>query len=282
MRWMGSLIGAYMGGRLLAPLGLFFSLIGCLAGAVLGGKAAGALLGDAHTHPRRRKPPPDAAGEDRAKVFCASIAAMLAKMAKADGVVTRVEIDRVEMAFRRLGFTPAARRYAIDVFRRAKDDSWSIYDYAHQFAEAVDSIEVRELLYEILWDLACADGSIGQAELVILQRIPRSLGIRTEWYGYFYSRILGGRQGNRRSAGARGQSRAEPQRNSLDDAYAILGASPNDSAEVLKRKYRELAKRNHPDALRAQGLPEAMVGKATERMSRINSAWAEIKEARGI
>ena len=50
----------------------------------------------------------------------------------------------------------------------------------------------------------------------------------------------------------------------------------------LRRRYRELAKKNHPDAMRAQGLPEEMVGKATERMSRINAAWETIKEARGI
>ena len=62
----------------------------------------------------------------------------------------------------------------------------------------------------------------------------------------------------------------------------MLGASAGDDVETLKRKYRDLAKKNHPDALRAQGLPEEMIGKATERMSRINAAWAAIKEARGI
>ena len=77
------------------------------------------------------------------------------------------------------------------------------------------------------------------------------------------------------------QSRASS-RDPLAEAYAVLGASANDSADELKRKYRELAKKNHPDALRAQGLPEEMVGKATERMSRINEAWAKIKEARGL
>ena len=90
--------------------------------------------------------------------------------------------------------------------------------------------------------------------------------------GYFYSQRLAGR----RSGGG------APERNPLDDAYALLGASAKDSAAELKRKYRELAKKNHPDALRAQGLPEEMIGKATERMSRINAAWATIREARGI
>ena len=132
-------------------------------------------------------------------------------------------------------------------------------------------MEVRELFYEILWDVACADGHVSRTELMILQRIPRALGIRLDWYGYFASQRL-----NERSAGR------STSRDPLQEAYSIIGASADDGADVLKRKYRELAKKNHPDALRAQGLPEEMVGKATERMSRINEAWARIKEARGL
>ena len=132
-------------------------------------------------------------------------------------------------------------------------------------------MEVRELFYEILWDIACADGNVSSNELLILQRIPRALGIRIDWYGYFASQRLGGQSSGRSAS-----------RDPLQEAYSVLGASADDGTDELKRKYRELAKKNHPDALRAQGLPEEMVGKATERMSRINEAWARIKEARGI
>ena len=265
MGWLGMLIGSYVGGSALGG-GPLFRLLGAIAGAVLGSRVEDSVRG------RRRVSSGRAMGSrNRSMVFCASVAAMLAKMAKADGVVSRHEIAGVENAFRRLGFTTEARRYAIDVFRRAKDDPHTIYDYARDFAMAVDSVEVRELFYEILWDVACADGEISRAELQILQRIPRALGIRLEWYAYFASQRMGGQ-----SAG-----RSAP-RDSLADAYAVLGADANDSADELKRKYRELAKKNHPDALRAQGLPEEMVGKATERMSRINAAWTLIREARGI
>ena len=260
------LIGSYVGGSAVGG-GFFGKLLGSLAGAFIGSKVEDSLWGKRHKLNDATMPP-----RNRSMVFCASVAAMLAKMAKADGVVSRHEIAGVENAFRRLGFTPAARRYAIDVFRKAKDDAHSIYDYAHEFAAAVDSIEVRELFYEILWDVACADGTVSSDELLILQRIPRALGIRTDWYGYFLSqRIRGGSQG---AASAR--------RDPLEDAYAVLGAGAGDDAETLKKKYRDLAKKNHPDAWRAQGLPEEMIGKATERMSRINAAWAKIREARGL
>ena len=261
MGWKGMLIGSYLGG-------ILGHLPGSLLGAFLGHKVEDVLFGG-----KRKVPYASMSSSNRSMVFCASAAAMLAKMAKADGVVTRDEITGVEEAFRRLGFTPAARRYAVNVFRKAKDDSHSIYDYAKEFAAAVDSVEVRELFYEILWDIACSDGVVGSQELLILQRIPRALGVRIEWYGYFASQRL-------RSGGGGGGSAAP--RDELSNAYAVLGASAGDSVEDLKRKYRELAKRNHPDALRAQGLPEEMVGKATERMSRINAAWATIKDARGI
>ena len=262
MGWIGMLIGSYIGGQ-------FGKLPGSIIGAILGHKAEDIFFGK-----KRKLNDASLSSGNRSMIFCASVAAMLAKMAKADGVVSRSEIAGVENAFRRLGFTPAARRYAIDVFRKAKDDEYSIYDYAREFAEAVPSVEVRELFYEILWDVACADGLIGDPELHILQRIPRALGIRPDWYGYFFSQRI--------RRGPRGGGSAAPQRDPLKEAYAVLGASAGDDVETLKRKYRDLAKKNHPDALRAQGLPEEMIGKATERMSRINAAWAAIKEARGI
>ena len=254
-------IGGYIGS-------LFGGPLGAILGAVLGHKVEGAAFGQKHRHGVSYS---SMSSRNRANLFCASAAAMLAKMAKADGHVSRTEIASVENAFRRLGFTPAARRYAIDVFRKAKDDRHTIYEYAQEFAAAVDSVEVRELFYEILWDIAGSDGEISRNELLILQRIPRALGIRLDWYAYFASQRLGERSSGRSTS-----------RDPLKDAYAVLGANASDSTDELKRKYRELAKKNHPDALRAQGLPEEMVGKATERMSRINEAWAVIKEARGI
>lgn len=256
MGWKGLAVGGYLGALFGGPLGVLF-------GAFLGHKAEDLAFGKKKPHYASMSP------GARSKVFCASAAAMFAKMAKVDGTVTADEIAGVETAFRRLGFSPAARSYAVGVFRRAKNDAHSIFEYAADFARAVDSMEVRELLYEILWDLACADGEVSRAELAVLQRIPRALKIPSEWYSYFAAQRLG--------SSRRGRAEGD----SLAAAYALLGASAADDAETLKRKYRELAKKNHPDALRAQGLPEEMIGKATERMSRINAAWTTICNARG-
>ena len=267
MGWKGMLAGSILGHYLLGPMGF----VGSLIGAFVGHSVEKKLFGNA----AKARPGGYASmsEQERATAFCASVAAMLAKMAKADGHVSADEIASVEAAFRRLGFTPAARAYAINVFRQAKDDNRSIYEYAQSFATVVDSVEVRELFYEILWDLARTDGRVTSAERTILERIPRALRIRPDWFAYFaYGR------GGFRDDGGGGPSGSDD----LSEAYAVLGATPADSNDALKGKYRELAKKNHPDALRAQGLPEEMVGKATERMSRINAAWEAVKRARNM
>ena len=267
MGWKGMLAGSILGHFVMGPLGY----VGTLIGAFVGHKVEQELFGKS----RRRHPGGYGAmsSQERTRIFCASAAAMLSKLAKADGRVSEDEIASVETAFRRLGFSPSARAYAIDVFRRAKDDSHSIYEYARDFATVVDSLEVRELFYEILWDLARTDGRVTSAERTILERIPRALRIRPDWFAYFaYGR------GGFRGDGGGGPSGSDD----LSEAYAVLGATPADSNDALKGKYRELAKKNHPDALRAQGLPEEMVGKATERMSRINAAWEAVKRARNM
>ena len=91
-------------------------------------------------------------------------------------------------------------------------------------------------------------------------------------------RMLAGRRRGKNAGAASLRRGQDP----LTQAYKTLGASPSDSSAELVRKYRALAKQNHPDALRAQSRPEAEIAAATERMSRINAAWAKVRAARGI
>lgn len=262
MGWKGIAVGGCLG----ALFGRGGALFGALLGDLVERKIDGVKI------PGRQAAFQDLPSDKREMIFLASAAAMLAKLAKADGHVSPVEIRAVERAFQRLGFSEAARTYAIGVFRRAKDDGHSIYEYAAEFAEAVRSVEVRELFYELLWDLACADGTVTAGELDILRNIPRSLAIRLEWFDLFARERLRGPRGGR----------PEPPRDALAEAYALLGVSPDASDDAVKKAYREKAKKYHPDALKAQGLPDEMVAKATEMMAKVNAAWSEIEKARKL
>jgi DnaJ-domain-containing protein 1 len=63
-----------------------------------------------------------------------------------------------------------------------------------------------------------------------------------------------------------------------EDPYGILGVKRGDSYETVKRAYRAIAKKNHPDLLRAEGKSEREIKAATVKMSRINEAWRQISE----
>lgn len=124
------------------------------------------------------------------------------------------------------------------------------------------------------------------------------------WKGFAVGSILGGARGGwvgalvcafigdwleRRFAPelkarfARSQSSrpaGRPSSGPLDDAYHELGVASSAPDEVVTAAYRALAKKFHPDAVRARGLSDADVARANARMGRINAAWAKIKEER--
>lgn len=256
-------------------------IVGIVIGTLVAGRF-GAFLGAAlgfyiewkAVHASRRRSADET--HRRTKIFCGSAAAMLAKLAKSDGRVSENEIAAVERTFNLLRIQDDLREYAIQVFRQAKDDSHTIYEYAADFASVIPSAEVRMYFYELLWDLACADGRLSRTELDILQRITASLRVDSGLFNYYYRMAASG------GGARRGRPAPQPSRDPLADAYRTLGVSPSAGNAEIKKAYRDLAKKNHPDLLRAQGLPEGMIGRATEKMVRINEAWQRIREARGI
>lgn len=82
----------------------------------------------------------------------------------------------------------------------------------------------------------------------------------------------------RNRAGADGAPPPDP----LSDAYALFGLNPSASDTALKQAYRALAKKYHPDALRAKGLSDETVRNATDAMSKVNAAWSLIEKARRL
>lgn len=259
--------------------------LGFLLAKLFGMGALGAIItaviGSIIEENRREKNAEQTIGDAKEKelVFLASVAAMMAKLAKADGRISMSEIESAERAFRRLKLTPEKREYCIRIFRKAKDDNHTIFEYADSFASVQPSMEIREILYDILWDLAFSDGSISNQELSILQTITRNLRIRpylfyfeqAKWYAQY-----------RASGNAGDRARPNSTKETLTDAYATLGCSENATDDELKKAYRAKAQKYHPDTLQAQGLSEELIAKATEQMSRVNAAWDLIKKARGI
>ena len=68
-------------------------------------------------------------------------------------------------------------------------------------------------------------------------------------------------------------------RNTLDEYYEILESSPEDSFEVIKKRYKKLIKEYHYDSIASKNLPEDMVKFAKEKTQKLNEAYAIIKGA---
>lgn len=213
---------------------------------------------------------------DRELLFLGTMAAMFAKIAKADGHVDRTEIEEIERAFRRLNLRPARREYCIRVFREAKDNDYSIYDYADRFTELEVDRDMRTILYDILWDIASADGVLSSEEDEMLRLIVPRLQLPASLYNLQKIRHGHARKQNEYRYAPHGQE------NSLAQAYAMLEVEATASDDAVRRAYREKAKKFHPDMLRARGLSPELLQKANEQMARINAAWDEIKRARGL
>ena len=245
------------------------------------------------------------------KRFLSSLAALLAKMAKADGVVTSKERVKVESIWKRLGLTSEQSEYCIASFVMAQNDGVSFQRYVQEFVATRFGIDAREFLYGLLWDVACADGILHKNEKLILEGLPNLLGLLPDSYDIYYGRYIRNEKlaidaeleeqrkaaqqkaDNRRrreQENARRQADEEAHRkrerakarrpfpsSGIEAAYLLLGCSSSMPTEELKAAYRRAAMRWHPDRLRAEGVPQELINESNEKMARINSAWDIIK-----
>ena len=205
---------------------------------------------------------------------------MFAKVAKADGKVSKEEVDIATNALKNMQLSEKEYRFCVEAFNYAVKAPTDVGYYARLFAGET-SIQGRRLIYEILWYIAAADGHLDSGEDQMLRRLAGALGLGYSVYTY-YRRLCTG--GNYRYAGNEGYDRYTPpsEEDKLRQAYKTLGCSPTDSDAALKSAYRKQAMRYHPDRLRAEGLPEGMIAQATQTMAEINSAWDLIRKSRGI
>jgi len=223
--------------------------------------------------------------------FLRYLFSMLAKLAKADGQVDADEVKTAEKVFDRFEFALRRRQFCSNVFNTAKNNSRSIYWYAEQFGNQISDVEVCIFIYELLWDMACADGWLHPAEKDILRNICDFLHIPKTYFDVNYRRRNATFvEGDKKSEKHRttGSSKRNWRRqyvsgkSSILEAYELLESESTATPEELKSAYRRVAKRYHPDLLRANGVPEEMITEATELMSQVNAAWDDIRRSRGF
>ncbi len=187
---------------------------------------------------------------------------MLAKIAKADGVVSDEEAQVIKSFMNQLRLDERSKQVAGEIFSRAKDDDNSVYDYAAQFGEVyAGNKDMRVIAYRILFEVAASDGELHPEEDKILHDIIEPLGLDASMYNLFAEEFFGKVQ-------------------VLNDHYALLDCSPESSDAEIKRAYRKKCIEYHPDKIVSKGLPESFVTFADEQMKMITCAYDQIKKSR--
>ena len=228
-------------------------------------------------HPVSPKKEPDA--EKTQHAFLVVLGSLMGLMAKADGHVDESEIRMAEKSFDRLGLNENQKALCVLGFRQAQRESFTAADYGRMMVTMGFDSELRLLAYEILWDIACADGVLVPEERDLLKNLASALLLPPGTFRFFHQHRIRQRTGS----GASERQSAPPQHSvSLEDAYQEMGCSPSDSDDTLRKAYHELVKKLHPDILRAQGVPESLMDRANARMARINAAWKLIKRSRQL
>ena len=231
--------------------------IGGMIGFTLGGPIGGIIGAIIGSKLSDNQPRPSNNQQNQAAFFTA-LFACFAKIAKADGIVTREEVDKVDLFIKeRFNFPSDQRLFAIQIFNHAKDDSNSFKDYAEQLASLLSSNPSALIMfYELLFELSMADGYLDKAEEELLIQAINIFGIDPNLFEI-----------NKRKFGSE-----------LRDAYNVLGVSENMSFADIKKTYQRKRKEFHPDTLLSKGLPDELLEKAKEKFIEIQAAYEEIEK----
>lgn len=195
---------------------------------------------------RLRTPPEQTVG------FAIAVIALGAKMAKADGQVTRDEVAAFRQIF---AIPPGEEVNAARVFNLARTDVGGFDQYARQIADMFrDRPQVLADLLEGLVYVAAADGAFHPEEDAFLTEVNRIFGLPLELFRAIKARHLPG----------------------VTDPYEILGIDPETSSAELRRHWRRLVRELHPDQMIGRGVPPEAQRLAEQRLAAVNDAYETI------
>jgi len=235
----GGITGGLLGFAVLGPIG---ALVGSVIGSRISGNSSRKRLNNF----------------DRQVAFFAALFACLAKLAKADGRVDEAEVQKIEeIISKKLNLSGEHRNFAINIFQKAKDDKNSFEAYASNLYKILSSSPNSLLVfYEILFELALADGILHPKEDELLKKIPHIFNFDQSVYDNFYEKYVS-------------QNKSY---------YKVLGVKENSPFEDIKKSYLKKRKEFHPDTLIGKGLPEEFIEKAKEKFIEIQEAYEELEK----
>lgn len=196
---------------------------------------------------RLRSPP------ERSVAFTIAVIGLGAKMAKADGQVTRDEVTAFREVFQIARDDEAG---AARVFNLARQDVAGFDVYARRIKAmfGAESATLTDLM-EGLFYIAVADGVYHPKEDIFLSEVARIFGLSEHEFATLRSRFV---------------PDAKP------DPFAVLGVSPDMPLDQIRKVWRQRVREMHPDKMIARGVPPEAIKLAEKRLTDVNDAWDKI------
>jgi DnaJ like chaperone protein len=190
--------------------------------------------------------------------FTIGVIALSAKMARADGIVSPLEMQ----AFKQVFQTAAEEERNVKrVFDLAKQDVAGYQSYADEIAKLLkDNKKLLQDVLEGLLYVAAVDGALHPEEDAFLADVAQRFGFSSSEFRFFRARFV--------------VDHGNP--------YDVLRLSPLATNAEIRQQYRKLVTDNHPDKLMGRGVPPEFVEIATRKLTAINAAYDTIAKERGL
>ncbi|CAM3514975.1 DnaJ domain-containing protein [Arcobacter aquimarinus] len=204
------------------------------------------------------------------------LVALMAKVSKADGKVCELEAEVLKHTFTDISNhfenQEEIREKLKVLYEKEKQSFDNLIDICNKlYSLTKHDYNKRVKIMEYLLNLAFIDKEFSNTEKMITEDISNALKVKLEdfdnlikTFESFYAQ-----QAMNKSL-------------SLENAYDILGSKPSDDDATLKKNYRNLVKKHHPDIISGQGATQSIIDEATQKLQEINEAYEIIKKDRGI
>ena len=175
---------------------------------------------------------------------------------KADGKLLKSELDYVKRFLKQQFGLQKAKELMV-VFREILEQNYPLKDVCRQIQRSMDHPSRLELIH-ILYGLSASDGHVHPEEIKIIQTMANYLNINKRDYESIKAMFA------------------------KDDkaVYRVLEISPDASNQEIKRAYRRMANKYHPD--KVSHLGKEMQTSAEEKFKAVNNAYQQLKKDRNM
>ncbi|RXK12327.1 molecular chaperone DjlA [Halarcobacter mediterraneus] len=200
--------------------------------------------------------------------------ALVAKVAKADGRVHELEAQLIGMMFDDISKLFDKKEKARAIMKEIFNDEKQTIDDTSEITKSLNKLLGRSILkrkqyISFLIQLAFIDNGISMEEERLLRQIVNDLNISSEAYDSILNSFKNKMKNTQQSM-------------SESEAYKVLGVKEDDDINTIKKAYRKLIRKYHPDIISSQEKDESYMEEATAKTQEINQAYQIIKDIKKI